>query len=665
MSLGRILLADNLEDHLLATGEYLELEGYEIILARTLDDAEDALKHRWFHLAILDIRMVDDDDEDDLSGLLLAKNTEYRSTPKIMFTGYPTYKSVVEALSPKVGEMPAAVAYVSKQEGPTKLLEAVQQAYKSNVCINFNLAIRWLPESLLSLQRMLTWIDPALPVDQLQESTEELVDLFCKAFYEYEWLTISTLLWVKNERLCLEAFAGFGADETHWLLTCGKSGDICLDHQTERIAAPKSYPFAGVTHLEETLHYALIARDISTYGLARVKTLDKALGEMSEKQTKVAFENLYLSQLSGWRQPRLHGEPSPRADSLAESYCKHLGMVPLPELSRLLRAIENLVKQKGTEELVVNLKLTGSELHIRFKNSETLVLPDPIARLSSQTAFPEMEVRTGLTLNTLNGRNVVLTRPEVVLPIDFSGIAVGPILTDYLALETDIRFHRMGVSNLLTLLDFERQLLNATSLFDSVKTSQVEPECGKALVAILAIRNTAAKETKSALAPYLLGLYYYCMSGLLELDPDVQLIQDEIVVGLHRLLLAGLLCRVLDQHAASDLHTSGDQPDIELPALKLLHERHAAQLGNRIIPLTPTEYELFSYLYNFQGQICKREDILREVFKISKPNSRTDKGLINTNIGRLRQKIESNASKPQYILTVPGAGYRLDIKPEE
>ena len=221
MNKGRILLADNFEAGLIATSEFLELEGYQVILARTLEEVQSALRNIWVHLAILDIRMVDDNDGEDASGLLLAKSEEFQATPKIMNTGFPNYKSVKEALSPIVGELPPAVDYVAKQEGPETLLKAVELAFTGHVLINPRLTIRWLPGGLLSTPYLAGLVEQGIEHAQDEEIAGELEDLFRKAFYSFDHLVISQLFWEKDGRVCLEVFADHGALESHFLVTCG------------------------------------------------------------------------------------------------------------------------------------------------------------------------------------------------------------------------------------------------------------------------------------------------------------------------------------------------------------------------------------------------------------------------------------------------------------
>jgi len=127
MAKATILFADNDPDFLKTRAEFLEQEGYLVIPADDPTEARRKLELGGIDLAIIDIRLVDDDDERDTSGLVLAKEVA-RSVPKIILTGFPSVDFVREALKLQLDGLPAAVDFVAKQERPETLLRAVRMA---------------------------------------------------------------------------------------------------------------------------------------------------------------------------------------------------------------------------------------------------------------------------------------------------------------------------------------------------------------------------------------------------------------------------------------------------------------------------------------------------------------------------------------------------------
>ena len=112
-----VLLADNDADFLATRKEYLEREGYSVVPAQTTADAVRILDEGNISLAILDIRLVSDEDEKDLSGLMLAKATDYRGIPKIILTGFPSASVVRDALRLDADGWAAAAEFLDKKEG--------------------------------------------------------------------------------------------------------------------------------------------------------------------------------------------------------------------------------------------------------------------------------------------------------------------------------------------------------------------------------------------------------------------------------------------------------------------------------------------------------------------------------------------------------------------
>ena len=77
----------------------------------------------------------------------------------------------------------------------------------------------------------------------------------------------------------------------------------------------------------------------------------------------------------------------------------------------------------------------------------------------------------------------------------------------------------------------------------------------------------------------------------------------------------------------------------------------------RHLHLSTVEFRLLASLAKRVGQIVDRATILNEVWK-SDPNSKSS-ARVASYIGRVRRKIEPDMQYPQYIISIPGAGYRL------
>ncbi len=75
-----------------------------------------------------------------------------------------------------------------------------------------------------------------------------------------------------------------------------------------------------------------------------------------------------------------------------------------------------------------------------------------------------------------------------------------------------------------------------------------------------------------------------------------------------------------------------------------------------LVELAPKEYDLLLALFDRDGAVVSRLDLMRRVWGYSDAVvTRT----IDTHVAELRRKLEADASRPRHILTVRKVGYRL------
>lgn len=75
------------------------------------------------------------------------------------------------------------------------------------------------------------------------------------------------------------------------------------------------------------------------------------------------------------------------------------------------------------------------------------------------------------------------------------------------------------------------------------------------------------------------------------------------------------------------------------------------------IDLTPKEFELLIYLARRTGRILSREQLLNAIWNYDFAG---ETRIVDVHISHLREKIEENTKKPEYILTARGFGYKLE-----
>lgn len=79
--------------------------------------------------------------------------------------------------------------------------------------------------------------------------------------------------------------------------------------------------------------------------------------------------------------------------------------------------------------------------------------------------------------------------------------------------------------------------------------------------------------------------------------------------------------------------------------------------NNIQINFTPKEYELLIYLSNNRNSIVTRDSIITDLW--GKHNLYTWSRSLDVHIQHIRQKIENNPKKPEFIQTVSGVGYKI------
>lgn len=128
-----ILFADNDTDFRRTRSEFLERDGYRVLQAGSPAEARRLLDKNGIDLAILDLRLENDHDDKDTSGLTIAQELA-PSIPKILLTKFQTIpKTVIEARRPQLSGLPAAVDFVEMSDGAAALTTSVRLAIALHV----------------------------------------------------------------------------------------------------------------------------------------------------------------------------------------------------------------------------------------------------------------------------------------------------------------------------------------------------------------------------------------------------------------------------------------------------------------------------------------------------------------------------------------------------
>ncbi len=106
--------------------------------------------------------------------------------------------------------------------------------------------------------------------------------------------------------------------------------------------------------------------------------------------------------------------------------------------------------------------------------------------------------------------------------------------------------------------------------------------------------------------------------------------------------------------------TTGNGPETEFTIgnIRVDFERRQVFRGDEEIHLTPIEYKLLLVLIRHRGKVVTHGQLLKEVWG---PSFTEQNPYLRIFILNLRRKLEDDPSRPHYLTTEPGVGYRLKL----
>ncbi|HXH46085.1 MAG TPA: response regulator transcription factor [Bradyrhizobium sp.] len=102
------------------------------------------------------------------------------------------------------------------------------------------------------------------------------------------------------------------------------------------------------------------------------------------------------------------------------------------------------------------------------------------------------------------------------------------------------------------------------------------------------------------------------------------------------------------------LQVKGERPVFRTGDLSVDLVRRIVKVGDRDVKLSPKEYDLLRVLVQHAGKVLTHRFLLKELW-----DELTDAQYLRVYVRQLRQKIEADPERPQYVLTETGIGYRL------
>lgn len=665
MSEPTVLFVDNHVDFLDTRAEFLEQAGYRVLKAYTLGQAKQQLLNSYFHVAVVDIRMEDDDNPNDLSGLRLCEDLARESVPVVLLTEFPGLDSMGRALRPNPDGSRLAVDYVDKRDGPQALIQRLESAFQNEVRINWRLKIRWgWDENLRQPHNLVSLIDPDLLWEYLRDRAEELEDVLRKVFFNYRQLTIGRIIVRRRGKLFLKAVAHTSQGREEWfVLLCGERHEV--ENERNRyddfISGEVGSRSAVVVSYEKARHFAAVL-----YRLPNCATIEDVVPfvqfyqEQPANRVAVVVRDLLTASLG-----RRHKDGMERRHvSIHKLYHEWIGKALNTPSSRSEWEVRlDSVCQGALSAGIKELECTSHGLDLRTATREVFSYPSPLTCLSTSSLNSKCSVLYGIIQGNLDGKNVLVDDAALTWVLDFGHMSKAPLVRDFVSLETAVKFSMLRCKNLTLYHDLERRLLAQHDLGEAVNAEGLAPDAEKALTVIGEIRSCAADALGPEMNVYLIGLLLQMLKYVLDYQPREALryTRGEMFIFAYALLSSGMICRRLTVPSERLKHL----PPRAATSLWLDESEKQVWVEGRPVTLTTREFKFLAYLYQRANESCERSAIAEHLSRTGQPDlhpsqvKELDRDLLNSLVRRLRKKIEPNPSHPKYIVTVRGIGYRL------
>lgn len=640
-----ILLADNDPDFLESCAEFLEAHGFSVLKAQSPRDARQHFEDSRIHVAILDMRLTNDDDDKDVSGLAVAKDSS-PAVPKIILTRHRTWEAVRDSLGTTDSNRPAASYFVAKQEGLPVLLDNVRRAFARHVRINWDLVVDWKDSDGLSLAHLL---DSNATGGLLLSRAEELDDLLGTLFFDCERITVSRPIWSRNGLIALRvrALRHTGLDES-CIVVCGKRSLAIHESESFLEWAPKA-PGRQVTVFlksSETGHLGASAYAVAGADLEDLRTVADLYQSGPEKLFTMGLTDLFENTLGEWHQnKRKLDEQSP----IGKLYWDKLGLNQLNQDS-IGDLVQSIVRKSPT--IGQPIEISSGQLTIQTGSSRCSYL-DPTRQVNVLRDVGEH----GLVMKSpglLAGNNVLVDARGGTYLTDFSDAGFAPIFWNYVQMEAAIRFDWLECDRLQSINEMERLLVDDE--FRNLNIGEVEQPLRKPLRAIQTIRRFAVPSAGNDPVSYHVGIFFHAIRRILDSDPQHHLTPRELARLGHVVIASAMIATWVSKRVASvkEIHLEAG------PSLRIDQTNRRVYVAGRALSLSRQSYELLSALNDKPDQLVLRRELGRRIFgeKYDEVDP-SDINRLNQAIFRLREKIEDDPKHPRLIVTEAAGGYRL------
>ena len=455
----RILFVENTPLKIRAIVRALEERRYSPAVIHDLEQARSELKTHWWPLAVVDLRLVNDEDDQDFSGLELVRETDPNIT-KLILTTYPTYQAAVQALQPHPGKLPPAVDFLSKLDPLEQIVERIVGALEVQTGINWMLETSFY-DSFHSYHTLADWFHRRAQEDKplrqsVAESAHELEDLWGRLFSTQTQITVYPSRRGRGDAFLSQVKPYTTAVEAMVVVKFGWRHDVDQEEKNyEKWVRPHAGPVCTQKQgIARTLNFAAIKYSLVGGHLHETQRFADFYRVHEVSAILEAIHHLFGTACAPWYDLPRRSAP----EGISQRYRKGAKLVE--RRAHLQEAVRRLAQQGAdmgftAQTLKSNVRFEwpgGPKLDL--KTLESWLYDTPKALKDSPALAPFQESPTH---GDLNADNILVDPQRRTWLIDFGRTGYGYRLRDFAELESCIALDlQSGEAGLAALVQFEK-----------------------------------------------------------------------------------------------------------------------------------------------------------------------------------------------------------------
>ncbi|GAB4579141.1 MAG: hypothetical protein Fur0022_18790 [Anaerolineales bacterium] len=511
-----VLVADNIELSARHLAVKLENYGYQTHTVFTPEDALKALQTNWFDAAILDLRLRDDHNSYDISGIEVAMRAN-TPVPVIIRSGFASFEALLEFIRQREG-IPDTFDYILKWEPLENLLQALEEAIKKS---GYHAPLEIKQQKGFSFLSMALQLEEDEDLSILSKRTREIEALFHKLMGGPDRsITVYPMPKGGGEAsLVLAQPTGKYGKEDFRVVKIGRREKMRderhrFDECVRRLVSLEGAPQLG--DYEETLHYG--ALEVSVLGgnkNGNFETLTDFYQTNHEiKNIEEVLTHLFTNTCEIWYLSQKMREGK--------------------ELVGLYRTLFDLDGQQQEFETCMNdlipLRVSGEKLEIledkrvslvRKHGLSPLYLPNPVEIIfnvwdEASKHYPENREKIDalfyasvpfcIVHGDLHGDNVLIDEDRNTWILDFARTGISFALRDFIQLESVFTMEMVRTHSLSKWFDYLWCLFQPRGWSERIpKSPDLPSDLQKSLKAAQHLRDLANDLVKEVD----IRLYYY------------------------------------------------------------------------------------------------------------------------------------------------------------